>query len=154
MSEWIGDECDPQAISVDTPTSFYPHAPLMASSPRISQPPRLGRLAERTQYSKLRCNKSTFGLPTKPGRWPASQETKTHRVKGSSYLHSMSNQVRKRAGVVFALVGPHFSSSYSACSVSSDTGRGCHLLNVRASRKRMFNAASFSDQSGVFAITF
>jgi len=26
-----------------------PHAPLMASSPRISQPPRLGRLAERTQ---------------------------------------------------------------------------------------------------------
>src|SRR5665213_2958276 len=25
-----------------------PHAPLMASSPRISQPPRLGRLAERT----------------------------------------------------------------------------------------------------------
>jgi len=24
MSEWIGDECDPQAIAVDTPTSFSP----------------------------------------------------------------------------------------------------------------------------------
>jgi hypothetical protein len=44
MSEWIGDECDPQAISVDTLTSFSPHAALMASSPRISQPPRLGSL--------------------------------------------------------------------------------------------------------------
>jgi hypothetical protein len=53
MSEWIGDECDPQAISVDTPTSFSPHAPLMASSPRISQPPRLGRLAERTHTNGI-----------------------------------------------------------------------------------------------------
>jgi hypothetical protein len=51
MSEWIGDECDPQAISVDTPTSVSPHAPLMASSPRISQQPRLGRLAEKTRCS-------------------------------------------------------------------------------------------------------
>jgi hypothetical protein len=65
---------------------------------------------------------------------------------------SKHTEAQIRAGVVFALVGPHFSSSYSACSVSSDTGRGCHLLNVRASRKRTFNAASFSDRSRVFAI--
>ena len=38
----------------------------------------------------------------------------------------------KRAGEVFALVGPHFDASYSSRSVSSVTGLSIQALCVRA----------------------
>src|SRR5215212_3601956 len=41
----------------------------------------------------------------------------------------------KRAGMLLALVGPHFRRSKSSCKVASGTGRSCHLLWVRALRK-------------------
>src|SRR3712207_4436168 len=41
----------------------------------------------------------------------------------------------KRPGIPLALVGPHFSRSYSSCNVASGTGRSCHLFWVRALRK-------------------
>src|ERR1700745_2879970 len=49
---------------------------------------------------------------------------------------SLPSRVRmntKRAGELLAEVGPYFSTSYSSCSVSSETGLSCHLLWVRAS---------------------
>src|SRR4051812_21534575 len=47
-----------------------------------------------------------------------------------------------RAGAAFALVGAHFSTSYSSRRVSSLTGRGSHFIKVRASKNRPFNADS------------
>src|SRR4051812_47169668 len=47
-----------------------------------------------------------------------------------------------RAGEPFALVGAHFSSSYSSRSVSSGTARGSHFEYERASRKIVSSALS------------
>src|SRR6266566_3922536 len=60
----------------------------------------------------------------------------------SRSLASFDRRNANRAGEEFALVGAHFSRSYSSRSVSSVTGRGCHVEYVRALRKSASNALS------------
>jgi hypothetical protein len=53
MSKWIGDVCDPQAISVDTPTSFS-HPCTLDGKPAMNQPAASTRQA---------CRKDTTDAP-------------------------------------------------------------------------------------------
>ncbi|MNN97022.1 hypothetical protein D3C81_2161040 [compost metagenome] len=50
----------------------------------------------------------------------------------------------KRAGLPLAAVGPHFSSSYRACSWLSSTGVSRKAFWVRAVRNNWSSAASLS----------
>src|ERR1700687_176166 len=64
---------------------------------------------------------------------------------GRSLSLAFSERIKiKRAGPVFALVGPHFARLYSWRRVSSLIARLSHTFGVRASRNKRSNASSVS----------
>jgi hypothetical protein len=120
MSEWIGDEYDPQAISFDTPTSFSPPCTLDGKLAK-NQPAASTRQACRknTQLcrkltigsGKRRCCQNEFWIYAKSPLRPRTAET---RPKPSPFrclhhraIHLQRRNERRRRPIQFKCRGVH-----------------------------------------------